>query len=194
MTSNRPSKAKQRLAAAGIAVGATLGSFAAASALSSTDDTATVIGDQEATDDQGSAEPSMEDLGDGGTKVAEEPLTGDLATQVTAAAEAAVPGGTVRRVETDAHGAAYEAHMTDADGNPVTVTFDENLDLVETITGPRSGHGGRRHHDPLDEDETESTDSDDTGGDEDDTESTDSDDTGGGTDGTDTGSTEANGN
>jgi hypothetical protein len=36
----------------------------------------------------------------------EEALTGDLADRVTAAAEAAVPGGTVVRVETDDHGAA----------------------------------------------------------------------------------------
>jgi len=31
------------------------------------------------------------------------------ADKVTAAAEAAVPGGTIRRVETDAEGATYEA-------------------------------------------------------------------------------------
>ena len=93
----------------------------------------TTTGDQTATDT-------------GATGVAEEPLTGDLAAQVTTAAEAAVPGGTVIRVETDAQGAAYEAHMTDADGNPITVTFDENLNVVATETGghgPGHGHGGR---------------------------------------------------
>ena len=65
----------------------------------------------------------------------EEALTGDVATQVTAAAEAAVPGGTVERVETDADGAAYEAHMTDADGNRVTVTFDDSFAVVEIQEG-----------------------------------------------------------
>ena len=65
----------------------------------------------------------------------EEALTGDVATQVTAAAETAVPGGTVERVETDADGAAYEAHMTDADGNRVTVTFDDSFTVVEIQEG-----------------------------------------------------------
>ena len=54
---------------------------------------------------------------------------------MTAAAQAAVPGGTIDRVETDADGAAYEAHMTDADGNPVTVTFDESFAVVEIQEG-----------------------------------------------------------
>ncbi len=82
----------------------------------------------------------------------EEPLSGDLATQVTAAAEAAVRGGTVDRVETDADGATYEAHMTDADGNHVTVTFDDNLGVVEVLDGPggpgpHDGHDGPGDHD-----------------------------------------------
>src|SRR5215211_6259820 len=41
----------------------------------------------------------------------EELLTGDTAEKVKAAALAAVPGGTVQRVETDAEGSPYEAHM-----------------------------------------------------------------------------------
>jgi hypothetical protein len=41
---------------------------------------------------------------------------------VREAALARVSGGTIERVETDADGhAAYEAHMTDADGNRITV-------------------------------------------------------------------------
>ena len=58
-------------------------------------------------------------------------LTGDTAAKVRAAAEAKVPGGTVVRVETDADGhAAYEAHMTKADGAPVTVYVDEQFEVV----------------------------------------------------------------
>ncbi|HEU0336744.1 MAG TPA: PepSY domain-containing protein [Gaiellaceae bacterium] len=58
-------------------------------------------------------------------------LTGDTAAKVRAAAEAKVPGGTVVRVETDADGhAAYEAHMTKADGTPVTVYVDEQFEVV----------------------------------------------------------------
>jgi hypothetical protein len=50
---------------------------------------------------------------------------------VTAAAKAAVSGGTIVRVETDADGhAAYEAHMTKSDGTPVTVYVDKSFDVV----------------------------------------------------------------
>lgn len=57
----------------------------------------------------------------------ETPLTGDTATKVTAAAQAAVPGGTVDRVETDDDGSPYEAHVTKADGTKVTVKVDANF-------------------------------------------------------------------
>jgi hypothetical protein len=63
-------------------------------------------------------------------------LTGDTASKVTAAAEAEVPGGTVIRVETDADGnALYEAHMTNADGTPVTVYVDKDFNVVSTDSG-----------------------------------------------------------
>ncbi len=58
-------------------------------------------------------------------------LTGDALAKVTAIAEAKVSGGTVVRVETDADGnATYEAHMTRADGSPVTVYVDGNFQFV----------------------------------------------------------------
>jgi hypothetical protein len=41
-----------------------------------------------------------------------------------AAAIAAVPGGTVVRTETDAGDGEYEAHLTKADGTPVTVKLN----------------------------------------------------------------------
>ena len=62
-------------------------------------------------------------------------LTGDALAKVTAAAEAKVPGGTIIRVKTDADGhAKYEAHMTDASGNPITVYVDESFAVVSTGT------------------------------------------------------------
>ncbi len=67
----------------------------------------------------------------------EELLTGDTAEKVKAAALAAVPGGTVERVENDAEGAAFEAHMTNADGARVTVKLDADFGLVEV----QEGHG-----------------------------------------------------
>src|SRR5436190_21569506 len=58
-------------------------------------------------------------------------LTGDALAKVKAAAESKVPGGTVVRVETDADGnATYEAHMTKADGTPVTVYVDSSFQFV----------------------------------------------------------------
>lgn len=66
----------------------------------------------------------------------EELLTGGTASKVTAAAKAAVPGGTIERVETDAEGAVYEAHMKKADGTRVTVKFDANF----KVTGTEDGH------------------------------------------------------
>ena len=56
-----------------------------------------------------------------------------------AAALKAVPGGTVHRVETDAGDAAFEAHMTKADGAEVTVKFDENLAVIEVQEGMGKG-------------------------------------------------------
>lgn len=76
-------------------------------------------------------------VGQNGVK--EELLTGDLAAKATSAALAAVPGSTIERVETDAEGAAYEAHMTKADGSHVTVKFDSNMN----VTATENGHGHR---------------------------------------------------
>jgi hypothetical protein len=58
-------------------------------------------------------------------------LTGDALSKVTTIAKSKVPGGTIVRVETDADGVAtYEAHMTKADGTPVTVYVDSNFQFV----------------------------------------------------------------
>ena len=67
--------------------------------------------------------------------ITEELLTGDTATQATAAALAAVPGGTIQRVETDAEGATYEAHMTKADGSRVTVKLDGSFNVTSIEDG-----------------------------------------------------------
>ena len=75
----------------------------------------------------------------------EELLTGDTAAQVTAAAQKEVPDGTVDRVETDAEGSRYEAHVTKADGTRVTVKVDAdfNVTTVETDQGRGPGGPGR---------------------------------------------------
>ncbi|HEY4411048.1 MAG TPA: hypothetical protein VGO87_14310 [Acidimicrobiia bacterium] len=62
-------------------------------------------------------------------------LTGDTAEKVKAAALAAVPGGTIERVETDAEGSPYEAHMTKSDGSHVTVKVDSNFTVTNVENG-----------------------------------------------------------
>ena len=72
-------------------------------------------------------------------------LTGADADKAKAAALAAVSGGTVFRVETDADGDAYEAHMTKADGSHVTVKFDKDFTVTAVQAGMGAGgHGGPR--------------------------------------------------
>jgi len=64
-------------------------------------------------------------------------LSGDTASKVTAAAQAAVPGGTIQRVETDAEGSPYEAHMVKSDGSRVTVKVDKNFKVTSVDSGAR---------------------------------------------------------
>ncbi|WP_324642855.1 hypothetical protein [Pseudarthrobacter sp. LT1] len=66
-------------------------------------------------------------------------LTGDTATKVTDAALAANPGATIQRVENDAEGAVYEAHIITADGTRATVYLDASFTVTSTETG---GPGG----------------------------------------------------
>jgi uncharacterized membrane protein YkoI len=64
-------------------------------------------------------------------------LTGETASKVRAAALAAVSGGTIDRVETDADGhAKYEAHMTKADGSRVTAYVNAQFEVVSVESGP----------------------------------------------------------
>lgn len=70
----------------------------------------------------------------------ETPLSGTDLAKATAAAEAAVPGASVVRAESDATG-AYEVHLKKSDGTFVTVRL--NSSFVETaIETGASGHHG----------------------------------------------------
>jgi len=62
-------------------------------------------------------------------------LTDGTANKVKAAALAAVPGGTVIRVETDSAGSPYEAHVRKSDGSIVTVKVDKNFKVTSTESG-----------------------------------------------------------
>lgn len=72
----------------------------------------------------------------------EKVLTGTDYDKAKAAALAAVPGATIYRIETDADGATYEAHLVKADGTEATVKMDKNF----KVTATQAGHGsGGRH-------------------------------------------------
>ena len=78
-------------------------------------------------------------MGAGAGRPDETVLTGADAAKAKAAALAAVPGGTIIRVETDAGDATYEAHMTKADGTLVTVKMDKNFNVTAVEDGMGKG-------------------------------------------------------
>jgi uncharacterized membrane protein YkoI len=67
--------------------------------------------------------------------ITEQLLTGSTATRARNAVLAANPGATVQRVETDAEGAVYEAHITKADGSRATVKLDGSFNVTATEAG-----------------------------------------------------------
>jgi uncharacterized membrane protein YkoI len=82
------------------------------------------------------------------TPTPETPLTGDVATQAKAAALAAAGSGSTADFATTENdgtvaGAAYEVHVTKADGTHVTYILDKDFKVLTTQTGgPHGGHGG----------------------------------------------------
>jgi len=127
-TPRRPNSLTRIGAAATIAIGLGVGSYGIASAASGGGTTSTPA----ATNPARAAPPGANGGAPWGHQRSDETLlTGDALAKVTAVAKAKVAGGTVVRVETDADGvAAYEAHMTKADGSPVTVYVDEDFNFV----------------------------------------------------------------
>ena len=67
--------------------------------------------------------------------ITETPLTGDDLSKATAAAQAAVPGATIERAETDAEGAAFEVHVTKDDGSESTVKLDASFNVTSVEDG-----------------------------------------------------------
>ncbi len=114
------------LAALAVAIGIAGGSYGIAAAASGNGSSSSSSSNAAtATQPAASSQPW------GGQRSDETLLTGDAESKVRAAALAAVSGGTIIRVETDADGhAAYEAHMTKSDGTPVTVYVDKSYKVV----------------------------------------------------------------
>ena len=140
MRGDKSLRVPRPLAIAALALGIAAGSYGVASAASgsssassgSSTATAATTTTQAATTP--SSTPSSQRPWDG-QRSDETLLTGDTASKVRELALAKVPGGSVVRVETDADGhAAYEAHMSDADGSPVTVYVSKDLAVVSVET------------------------------------------------------------
>ncbi|MFM2072000.1 MAG: hypothetical protein RLZZ623_2263 [Actinomycetota bacterium] len=95
-------------------------------------DAATDAATDPATDAAADAAPKGPHSANG---ITEEVLTGDNASSVQAAVLAAYPDATIDRMETDAEGAAYEAHIIKADGSDATVKLDAGYQVTETLDG-----------------------------------------------------------
>jgi len=85
--------------------------------------------DRAATNNDRGPGPPGRHIGANGQR--EQPLNGDVATKVRAAALAKVDGGTIERVETDAdHGSPYEAHVRKSDGTELEVLVNKSFEVT----------------------------------------------------------------
>ena len=134
-TKRRRGRASAGLVASGLIAGAILAGTHVAGAATAT--SATTPSSATAQAGAGSTNPATMTHGPGETL-----LTGTNADKAKAAALAAVPGGTIIRVETDSAGAAYEAHVRRSDGSIVTVKFDKNFNVTSTDSGFGAGGPG----------------------------------------------------
>jgi hypothetical protein len=97
---------------------------------------ATAFGSASAqTTDPSSAAPANPSGPHSANGITEVPLAGDDLTKATAAANAAVPGATIERAETDAEGAAYEVHVAKSDGSEATVKLDSSFNVISVDAG-----------------------------------------------------------
>jgi hypothetical protein len=142
-TSQRFRRGAIWLAAGAATLGIGVGAAGLASAASSTTDPVTTV--TTPVDAAGTNRPDPASLPNG---PGETVLTGDDLTQVTAAAEAASPGATIIRAETDSSGHAFEVHVQLADGSYQTLYFDESFVADGTDDGfgqPPAGMPSGQH-------------------------------------------------
>jgi len=145
MLSTTNPKAKAWLLSAVVAGGVLVGAAGVANA--ATNDTSTTAATPAATAPATSSAAPAQDPATLPNGPGETLLTGTTADQVKAAAVAAVPDGTVIRVETDSAGSPYEAHVKKADGTTVTIKFDSNFHVTATEQGFGAHPAGQGPHD-----------------------------------------------
>jgi hypothetical protein len=130
----------RKFAAGATLIGALIGG-GALTAMALPANAATTTPSPSSTAGTGAAQPARDETQGGhvgANGVKEILLTGDAATKATAAALAANPGATIQRVENDAEGATYEAHILKSDGTRATVKLDAAFTVTATETG--GGH------------------------------------------------------
>lgn len=138
-----PKKLRRVMVSSALLAGVTLGGAGVASAATGSTSTTTPsssssTGAPTGTPPAGAPDPATMTHGPGETL-----LTGTDLSQATAAAEAAEPGATVVRAETDSSGdAKYEVHMKKTDGTYVTVELDSSFKVTGTETGFGAGPAG----------------------------------------------------
>jgi hypothetical protein len=134
----QPPRRARRLVAAGLVVGGLLaggvlaGSQVANAASTSSTSNASTSASSSATNR--GTDPLTMTHGPGETL-----LTDGTASKVKAAALAAVPDGTIIRVETDSGGSTYEAHVQKSDGSIVTLKIDASFNVTSTQSGFGAG-------------------------------------------------------
>ena len=133
-----PKRLRTYLVVGAATVGAALGGAAIAGAATGGSSSTSTSAAATAPAPANAPDPSRMTHGPGETL-----LTGTTADQVKAAALAAVPGGTIIRVETDSAGSPYEAHVTKSDGTQVTVKIDASFKVTATENGFGGGPGGQ---------------------------------------------------
>ncbi len=124
------SRVRTWLVTAAVVAGATVGAAGVANAASGGSTSTGSSGSGRAPAQGFAGSPATVTHGPGETL-----LTGSAAASAKQAALAAVPGATVIRVETDSSGAAYEAHLTKADGTQVTVKMNSAFKVTDTVSG-----------------------------------------------------------
>ena len=140
-----PKKFRRVMVSSALLAGVTLGGAGVASAATgsstttpSSSSTAGPSGTPTGTPPAGAPDPATMAHGPNETL-----LTGSDLTRATAAAEAAEPGATIVRAETDSSGdATYEVHMKKSDGTYVTVELDSSFKVTGTESGFGAGPAG----------------------------------------------------
>jgi hypothetical protein len=142
------SRVRRVIVSGAIVAGAGLGAAGVASAAtgstttptSSTGSSTTAPSGAPTAPPAGSPDPATMTHGPGETL-----LTGTQLAQATAAANAAVPGATIIRAETNSSGASpYEVHLKKSDGTEVTVELDSSFGVIATVSGFGPGPAGSR--------------------------------------------------